>query len=181
MRSPFSNQGMIALLALSMLGCQHRASGTYMLTASDGFCWLQLIESSGQQINGQLETFTVVVDRDNCRKIWRPHPSGYGNQITSVCAWKVQHNTVAVVGNSYPNAIVLHSLTSQFTLSGRIHGGELILTGWGPSPLVLKRAGLDRYEQQSTEWERVVRSRNASFLPTGLKRCAGFWDTNCIN
>jgi len=170
----------LALLASLSINCGYRISGNYSVTLSNGFYWLQLVQASSQVLSGQLETFIVIEDRENCHEIWRPHPSGYGNEITTLCGWKVQHDTVPLVGNIDGENIFLRSVTPGISLSGFLKGDQVTLTGWSPSPIGLKRAEFKNYQQQLDRWNALTQAKNTSTFPEGLRSCTAFWDTNCI-
>jgi hypothetical protein len=172
---------LLAVLILPLINCGHRISGNFSATFSNGFYWLQLVQTSSEVLSGQLETFIVVADRGNCHDIWLPDPSGYGNKIKQWCGWKVQHDTVPLVGNVDGENIFLRSVTPGISLSGILKENQVNLTGWSPSSIEMKRAEFKTYQQQLNRWALFTQAKNTSTFPQGLHRCAAFWDTNCIS
>jgi len=177
-------KALIAILfTTSFSGCQRQisVSGGYTINLKNGFYWLQIIGTSNQ-FRGQLETFILQEDPDNCHEIWRPHPSGLGNQITKLCGWKVQRSNVPILGSTDHESITLASVAPGIiSLSGTFSRNTLTLTGWQPSPMVLTRATLNYYQQQLDSLSQFAQAKTNNTFPKDLKRCVAFWSTNCIN
>lgn len=189
MRSPISQPDqrssciLLLTVALFTLRCgkSQQVTGMYSATWQNGFYWMQLVSSDNNQIKGQFETHILIEDKSNCHEIWRPDPSGLGNNITSVCGWKIQDEVTPVGGVIDGQSITISSVTPGFSVSGTLDKDRLTLIGGGqPSPMVFTRTSLDQYQQLSGRWTLVAQTKNAAVFPN-LPPCTGIASTNCIN
>jgi len=122
--------GFSVLATLILLyGCKRDASGTYLTSDPTAVVWLQLVRTPDDHLTGQVSLSKLNADG------------------------KVDFNSVPVTGAIGDGNVTLSGSQffglQSFTLSGRLDGNQLTLSGsGGPTPFVLQRAELPEYQSQ---------------------------------
>jgi hypothetical protein len=134
----------IAAFAL-LNGCKKDVSGSYVASDNTTVCWLQLVRTPDERLNGQM-VLSVLGSNG-----------------------KIEHISVTLTGAVNSENITLTG--SRFlgmaatTLSGTFNGNTLTLTGVQSTPFLLKRTNLAEYQailaQQTTRSQAILAARDA--------------------